>query len=208
MNMKKRLLPFAILFLFFSMLYSCGGDPASKENDETTETTESETTPPEDELLTMDLNSVKNVEDWIALLAVKMNQEEFAESEKKMVEREGMTLEGQVFNNKDNRVRIVRAANPAWEADNIEYAIRYLMRDDQVVLLEEAVKGDDGFSVNRIYYGDKKLLGSSTLKGATFEEAYQMSVPGDYEPQGEDDFRLKYEEVMKRGKAFMKEVMQ
>lgn len=206
--MKKNPLIFAILILVIVMLNSCGGDPASKENNETAETTEVENAPPEDEVLTMDLNSVNNIEDWIALLAVKMNEGVFSGSEKKMIEREGMTLEAQVFNSKDNRIKIVRAGAPSWDAETIEYAIRYLMRDGQVVLMGEARKGDDGYSVNRFYYGDKKLLGSSTLKGATFEEAYSLSVPGDYEPQAEDDFRLNYEEVMKRGNAFMEEVMQ
>ena len=206
--MKNSILSLAILLLLFSVLYSCGGDSASKENDEKTETDEAETTPPEDEVLSMDLNSVNNIEDWIALLAVKMNEEAFSESEKKMIEREEMTLEAQAFTSKDNRIKIVRAGSPSWEAETRDYAIRYLMRDDQVVLFEEAVKTDDGFSVNRIFYGDQKLLGSSTRKGATIKEAYSVSVPGDYEPQAEDDFRMNYEEVKKRGNAFLAEVMQ
>ena len=82
------------------------------------------------------------------------------------------------------------------------------MRDDQVVLLEEAVKTDGGYSVHRIYYGDQKLLGSATLKGASFKEAYSEAVAGEYEPPSDDDFRLNYEEVKKRGNAFLAEVMQ
>ena len=205
--MKKSLLSSAVLLLLFSILYSCGGDSASKENNETTEA-ETETSAPENNLLSMELNSVNNIEDWVALLAVKMNEEAFSESEKKMVDRGGTALEAQAFNSEDSRIKIVRAGAPSWGAEALEYAVRYLMRDDQVVLLEEAVKTDGGYSVHRIYYGDQKLLGSATLKGASFKEAYSEAVAGEYEPPSDDDFRLNYEEVKKRGNSFLAEVMQ
>lgn len=202
--MKTTTYPIAVtLFISFMLIFlgACGdGEQAPEE--ETPQMEEETATEVQDPILTMELGSVDKIEDWVSLIAIKLNEEAFPIAGPVMINRNDKEYEAIVVN-PDGRVQIVRLANPDWE--NLEEGLRYFTRDGDVILLEELQKTADGVKINTIYYADGVMLNGRSRMGATIEEA-RKAVSQPYEATEADDLRLKYEEVKARSEALINEV--
>ncbi len=193
----------ALLVLFF--LGACGGGNTTDPVESTAEEAmEEPAAAVQDPLATMDLNSAEEIEEWISLLAMKVNAGGLSSTTPTRVSRGDMTYEV-VVRDWEDQVQVIRAASPSWEA--IEQGFRYFLRDGEVVSLEELKKMEDGtYQVNRFYYDDGALLKAVSRAGATPEEARSAASADYVSPYGDLDFRLKYQEVLMAANQFLNDV--
>lgn len=202
----KRSLLLLLSLLFVVLLPACGDNDAGEAEIEEPEMEETQTEAvSEPDVLTRELSTPEEIEDWVAELAVMVNQNEFQSTSPKEVTRGDTTYQVTVLN-PEGRIKIVRAGSPSWE--NMEHGIRYLTRDGDVIMLEELEKVDDGYRINRFYYSNGELVSSTSRRGATLSEAMGALPTGYESPTGDgSDVRLKYEEVKSASDILLRDVV-
>jgi len=204
-RMKKQALTLSAVLLVFLFLGACGSENTSEQSDEEMVNLVEEAVPEvQDPLLTLDLNSVEAIDDWLELTTMKAHAGGMTEMEPKVVSRGDMTYYAVVRDLKS--VQMVQARSPSWT--DLEQGFRYFLRDGEVSALEEVKKLEDGsYQINTFYYDDGSVLKGTSRSGATAKAAQESTELSDYEsPYGDLDFRLKYQEVKTAADKFITDI--
>jgi hypothetical protein len=190
----------------------CGGNTASVDNKESSEKIEDATSKTDQEpeasertlkqqVLAEDLQTIPQIEDWIADIALLLNQKEFPVSDPLMLEIDGKQVEVIVVN-AGGPLEIVRGGSPTWNTR--QEGFRYITRFNELVLLESLRKNENEFTAYKFYYGDQKLLGAKTATAST-AEGLRQAIPQDFEV-GEDDFRGDFAKATQKHQELMEKI--
>ena len=136
--MKRQISSYLTALLALFILSACGGDPGTEQTEAAAEeAVDQAAASVQDPLVSMELGSADAIEEWVSLLAMKVNAGGLTSTSPTQVSRGDMTYEV-VVRNWEDKVRIIRAASPSWE--EIDQGFRYFLRDGEVVSLEELKK--------------------------------------------------------------------
>mgnify|MGYP006267847591 CR=1 FL=1 len=188
------ILPFLLL-----LAVACG--PAANKEEQQTETEVELESDPAGELLTADLGSVAAIENWVADIALKVNDKAYPAEGPTKIARGDNELDVTIFN-RQGKINVIRVEDP--DAKMLS-GQRYYLRNGQVVMLEEkGVREDGTHMANRFYYHAGEVLKAETRRAET-EDGLATSAPQPYEsPYGDMDYRLKPKEVKASAQRYLK----
>ncbi len=203
--MQRQTLSFLAALLVLVFLGACGGgDTSGQAETAPAAPAEEPAASVQDPLLTMQLNSVEAIDEWLELTTMKAEAGGMTATEPKTLSRGDMTYQG-VLRQLDG-VQMIQIGSPSWT--DLNQGFRYFLRDGEVVALEEVKKLEDGsYQINTFYYDNGQLLKGTSRMGATAKDARQSTEVTPYEsPYGDLDFRLKYPEVKMAANQYMNDL--
>jgi len=203
--MQRQTLSFLAALLVLVFLGACGGSDTSGQAESAPGApAEEPAASVQDPLLTMQLNSVEAIDEWLELTTMKADAGGMTATEPKTLSRGDMTYQG-VLRQLDG-VQMIQIGSPSWT--DLNQGFRYFLRDGEVVALEEVKKLEDGsYQINTFYYDNGQLLKGTSRAGATAKDARQSIEVTPYEsPYGDLDFRLKYQEVKMAANQFLNDL--